>query len=554
MPETLAEPGVSEFIAEFLDPIPGDSPAGKDASNDEEYFKLSMEFPKTVPDYRNWIDLSNIILKEKSKDIKVASWLCFALYRTDKLKGFRNGLELVYQLLRKYGNNLFPENPAIKSKAIQFLSTSRVTKLVEREEINKSNADEILKIDELLGLIAVESANILPNNIPVLQALQDIISVHKENVKKALTAAPEKKIVPVSQPKPETKVTSSSTTREEQPAVKSTRPASEDEANIQLRRTLTYYYEVIQNNETVERVPESFFAFGIARQLQWSMIQLPTAEDKITGIEPPNEIIRKLIKDWFNSNNFNVLIPRIEVEFIKDNSEFRYWLDAQRYLVLSLEKKGGNYNIAAEDIKYFLLRLVSRIPEILNLKFAGGEIPFADKDTIRWINDEVKNKAATAKSSDTNSNLLTPIVDHSYDEINREYNLVVAGLPKNFESSYQTMQEKLSSEDRIKGKFLRRLNMANFCYEAKQYTLAKVNLEELKMMIDELNLDEWEPALSTAVWQSLYLTNVQLFFNIEIEENKNLLEKQQEELFYKIAKHNGLLAINLEQQKHKRRK
>lgn len=554
MPEAIAEPEVSEFIAEFLEPIPGDSPTGSDDSNAEEYFKLNMEFPKTLPDYRNWIDLSNIILKEKSKDIKVAAWLCFALYRTEKLKGFKNGLELVYQFLKKFGNNLFPENPAHKSKAIQFLNTSRVTKLIEREEINRSNAEEILKIDELLSLIAAESANLLPQNIPVLQGLQEIISAHKENVKKALAPVPEKKAVPVLLPNQETRSASTAVTREEPPAAKISKPASEDETSIQLRRTLTYYYEVMQNNETIERVPESFFAFGIGRQLQWSTLQLPAAEDKISAIEPPNEIIRKLIKDWFNSNNIDVIIPRIEVEFIKDNSEFRYWLDAQRYLVQSLERKGGNYIFASEDIKYHLARLVNRIPEILNLKFAGGEIPFADKDTIRWINEEVKNKVSTAKSAETSTFSMAPIVDPSYEEINKEYEQAVSGLPKNFESSYQSMQEKLGRENRTKGKFLRRMNMANFCYEAKQYTVAKVTLEELKAVIDELRLDEWEPALSIAVWQSLYLTNVQLLFNIENENNKILLEKEQEELFYKMAKYNGLLAINLEQQKHRRRK
>ena len=135
MAETLAEAEVSEFVQEFLELIPGNSSAGIDAANDEDYFKLVMEFPKSVPDYKNWIDLSNTILKEKSKDIKVASWLCFALYRTERLKGFRNGLEIVYHLLKKFGSDLFPQNNVQRSKAIQFLSTSRVTKLIERDGI-----------------------------------------------------------------------------------------------------------------------------------------------------------------------------------------------------------------------------------------------------------------------------------------------------------------------------------------------------------------------------------------------------------------------------------
>ncbi len=557
MAETIEETEVSEFVQDFLEPIPGDSPAGTDASNAEEYFKLGMEYPKTVPDYKNWIDLSDVILKVKSKDIKVASWMCFALYRSEQLKGFKNGLELVYNLLKKFGNDLFPENPALKSKAIQFLNTSRVTKLIEREEINKSNADDVIKIGELLKLILTECEKLMPDNIPVLQGLQDIMAAHSETSKKASAPPPlpEKKPAPPVQPKTE-RQTPISFSREEQPvaAAKAPRPASEDEAGVQLRRILTYYYEVIENNETIERVPESFFTFGIARQLQWSTLVLPTAEEKVTGIEPPNEIIRKLIKDWFSENKTEVLIPRIELEFIKDNSEFRYWLDAQRYLVLFLERKGGNYLIAAYDIKYHLSRLIKRLPELQTLIFSGGEIPFADKETIRWLDEIARSSPTAEKTTESGTVSLTPIVDSTYEEIIAEYNQAIKNLPKEFEENFQKMQLKLSSEERPKGKFLRRLNIGNLCYEAKQYSVAKVNLEELKVIIDEMNLAEWEPALSTAVWRSLYLTNIQLLFMTENENSKIILEKEQEELFNKIAKYNGILAINLEQQKHKRRK
>jgi type VI secretion system protein VasJ len=558
MNETLVEPEVSEFVSEYLNPIPGNSPAGTDASNGEEYFKLNMEFPKTVPDYKNWIELSDIILKEKSKDIKIASWLCFALYRTENIKGLRNGLELVYHLLRKFGNDLFPQNPVHKSKAIQFLNTTRVTKLLEREAVNKSNASDISGIAELLNLITAECEKLLPGNVPVLQGIKNIIESHKESLQNTSTQqlpVAEKKTEMPAQPKPIFRQPSATAVKEESaPAAKPSRPASEDEAGTQLRRTLTYFYEVIQNNEPTERVPESFFTFGIARQLQWSTLVLPTAEENVTNIEPPNEIIRNLVKTWIQENKNDILIPRIEMEFIKDNSEFRYWLDSQRYLVHALERKGGPYTISAEDIKYYLTRLIKRLPELQNLKFRGGEIPFAEKETIRWLNDLIRNSAAGGKSSESESAVSTPIIDPTYDEINIEYEQAINELPKKFEDNFRIMQEKLRAEERSRGKFLRRLNMANFCYEAKQYNVAKVNLEELKVMIDELKLAEWEPALSTAVWQSLYLTNIQLLFTVENEPVRNLLENEQEELFYKIAKYNGLLAINLEQQKHKRRK
>ncbi|QQS36592.1 MAG: type VI secretion system domain-containing protein [Ignavibacteriales bacterium] len=556
MSET-AEITIPDLIQEYLEPIPGDSPVGKDAANEEEFFKLNMEFPKTVPDYKNWIELSEIILKEKSKDIKVASWLCFAFYRTENLKGFKDGLILVLELLKRYGTGLYPENPQHKSKAIQFLNTSRVTKLIEREQITKSNADDINAIDELLKQIAAEGEKLIPDNPPVLQTLQDIITNHVESAKKASTPPPpppEKKIAPPPAPRTEFKQTQSEGTEQSAP-VKAAAPASEDEAVVQLRRTLTYFHEYISNGETKEKIPDSYFVYGIARQVQWGGLSLPSAEEKITNIEPPNDVIRRLVKEWFTDNKFEVLIPRIELEFIKDNSEFRYWLDAQRYLVTALERKGGSYTNAANDIKYYLSRLNKRLPELKTFFFSGGEIPFADKETINWLGELGTASAESSKSSESvSSTMLTPIVDASFDDIQSEYKQAVSNLPAKFQENFEMMQQKIRADDRIKGKFLRRLNLANYCYEAKHYNVAKVNLEELNTTIDKLNLGEWEPALSTAVWQSLYLTNVQLLFTTDNDSTKFTIEKQQEELYNNIAKYNGILAINLEQQKHKRRK
>lgn len=543
-------------IQEYLKPIPGDSPVGSDASDVEEFFKLTMEFPKTVPDYKNWIELSEIILKEKSKDIKVASWLCFALYRTENIKGFKEGLILVNELLKRYGNDLFPANPVLKNKAIQFLNTGRVTKLLEREEINKANADDALQIKELLTQILTECEKLFPENIPVLQALQEIFITHTESAKKALNPppAPERK-PPPPKPRQEPRISDSSQTREEATVmVKTPAPASEDEAILQLRRTLVHLYEYNENGESKERTPDSFFAFGIGRLLQWSGLQLPPHEDKITNIEPPNDTIRRLIPQWFNENKFEIIIPRIELEFIRDNSEFRYWFDAQRYLVTALESKGGSYSTAAADIKYHLARLIKRLPELPSLIFSGGEVPFADKETNMWLDEVSRSVSSGGGSGSGGSSVVSPIVDPSYDDLKIEYQQAVSQLPSKFEENFEKMHQGLNSEERIKGKFLRRLNLANFCYEAKHYNVAKVFLEEIRILIDELKLGEWEPALSAAAWQSLYLTNVQLLFITDGEAAKSNIEKQQEELYYKIAKYNGILAINLEQQKHKRRK
>lgn len=557
MSETI-EIEIPESIREYLEPISENSPVGIDASSEEEFFKLNMEFPKTVPDYKNWIELSEIILKEKSKDLKVACWLCFAFYRAENLKGFKDGLILVNQLLKKFGNDLFPLNPLHKNKAIQFLNTSRVTKLLEREDINKSNAEDVFQIGELLTQILSECEKLIPDNMPVLQVLQDIFVTHAESAKTALNPPPKPERKPPSpppQPRPQPKTADASESHyAEQSSIRTPTPASEDEAVIQLRRTLIHFYEYKQDGESKERVPDSYFAFGIARHLQWSTLQVPVSDEKVTNIEPPNDIVRRLMSQWFNENKYDVLIPRIELEFIKDNSEFRYWFDAQRYLVQSLEAKGGNYGLAAMDIKFHLARLLKRLPDLPELIFSGGEVPFSEKETKQWLDEVSRSVSSGSGSGGAGSAISIPIVDPSYDDIKSEYKTYLNELPAKFEENFEKMRQGLNSEERTKGKFLRRLNLANFCYEAKHYNVAKVYLEELSMVIDELKLGDWEPALSVSAWQSLYLTNVQLLFITDGENAKAVIEKQQEELYYKIAKYNGILAINLEQQKHKRRK
>lgn len=79
-----------------------------------------MEIQKTTPDYKKWIELSRTILIEKSKDIKIATWLSFAMFRLEKIKGLVNGLKIIYYYLKNFENNLYPSNANYRSKAIQF--------------------------------------------------------------------------------------------------------------------------------------------------------------------------------------------------------------------------------------------------------------------------------------------------------------------------------------------------------------------------------------------------------------------------------------------------
>ena len=539
---------VPEAVRELLEDIPGDKPSGIDASNDEEYFKLTMEVPKTIPDYKSWIELSQNILTEKSKDVKVAVWLCFAFYRAENITGLKKGLNLILQLLKKFGNDLYPPDPLHRSKAIQFISTGRVIKLLEKEDINRTNARDIIDAGQLLNEINNECEKLFSDKKPSLDSLQSVINIH--------VAAAEPLLKP-----PETKkneVTSSAVNKPGVAVLKSTGTtaqglvlSSEKDAVAQLRKIITFFFEYDEEGTKKQRVPENYFVFGLSRQMQWANLIRPVDNSGVTLIEGPNKIIQGLIKDWLGNGNYDMLISRIEGEFIKENSPFRYWFDAQKYLVDSLEKKGENHKAAAEDIKLQLAVLLKRIPDLPELKFKDKQTPFAEPDTINWLNNDVKSVLNSDGSG--GKNIMPPIMGEAYEQINKEYEIISKDMPENFEKNLLKMQSDINVEDRRKGKFLRRLNLANYCFKLKEYDLARINLLELKNIIETYNLTGWEQALCIAVWQSLYLTNQEIISKTKDKDLAVELEKEQNGLFHEIAKYDGILAIKLIKLKQKER-
>jgi len=563
MPD-IAELEIPEIVQDYIEPIPGGPPAGTDANNEEEYFVLNMEIPKNTPDYKKCIELSAVILKEKSKDIKIATWLCFAFFRTEKIKGLLNGMKIIYHLLKKYGNDLFPANPVYRSKAIQFLNQPRFFKLVEREVPVQSNAKEFLELGVVFDGIVKECENLFASggNVPSLKFIAEVIQSHvetanelmspsKEKEKPPAAPPPEKKAEPVEKPVVQTETPQKVIERPVQtaapPAAAPIKVSNENEAVIQLRQMLIQFFEYQADGAKKEKVPESYFVFGISRQLQWGKLFRPPETEGVTQIEAANSIITGNIKKWFETSDWDTLIPRIEINFLKADSAFPYWLDIQKYVTKALEQKGGNYILAAKEIKHQLAELLDRIPDLQKLKFKDKVTPFADDDTLRWIYDDV---LSSAKKSDSKEQVvMPPIMGEEYEQINFDYKQACSELPKNIEKNIASMQKAIESDDRRKGKFLRRLNLANYCMQAKLYDLARIHLTSLSGMIDEYNLLLWEPALCTAVWQSLYQTDKELISAAHDKEEKLFLEKEQKELFTRIAKYDSIIAIKLKQKK-----
>jgi type VI secretion system ImpA/VasJ family protein len=578
LPETEAEapaeePGIEipGEVLDLLEDISSAAPAGGDAENSEDqdtwviYMNLESETGKFGNnDYEQCIKWASQILQQKSKHLRVAVWLYVAWFRqaeiagTNLLASFRNGLLLLTELLKKYGDQLYPAETAQRSQALQLLNTDTRLKLLGKIEADEKNAEELAEI----GRIFSEFENIcreqFSENPPKLTSITQVINEKAQSARELIKKAAERE--KQAEAKADTGAAEPNTaearaaqkTADRKPAPSATAAGSpaprqgvplsgEKDAIIAIKNALVFFFEPESNNKDSRKVPENASVYGISRGLRWGKLGLPPDKEKVTQIEGPNPQKQNFIRQMLSSKDFDTLIPEIEINFL-NREDFLFWLDVQRFVVQALEQKGGGTAEAAQEIKIHLARLLNRLPGLPKLLFKDKQTPFADTESLTWLEEDVKSAVGGGKSVEK---ILPPIMGEDYQPINQMYEEACSELPQKFEENLKAMQETIAAETRQKGRFLRLLSLANYCYSARRYTLAKALFNQLIEKIKEYNIVEWERALCVSVWQSVYKTNLKLL-NSEINSNqKATIEQQQMEMFDRIAKYDSVLALNL---------
>jgi type VI secretion system protein VasJ len=553
-------------VADLLDDISSTTPTGEDVENSENqdtmvvYMSLETEMRKySDNDYPQCLKLGREILQTKSKHLRVAVWLLIAWFRSEKIAGFRKGILLLLELLKKYGKQLFPEADAQKSKVLQLLNSDTRIKFLEKIKPDTTNAADLVEIGKIFTQLSEQCQKLLPENPPKLNAIAEIIEessktaqgiLDKVSGKGAPAAATPGKPAQTAAP------TATGTTRPSaSPGISTAAPApspgeqiqdisSDKDAMIAIKKSLLFFFEEEGKEGKNRKLPDDPAIYGLSRIYRWGKLKLPVSQDNITQIEQPNEQKQMYLQKLISSEDYDTLIPELETNFL-NREEFPYWFDAQRYLVQALEKKGGKFQEAVQEVKLHLARLINKYPSMPKLLFKDKKTPFAGPETLTWLDEEVKSAFGGGEAREK---ILPPIMGEDYAPINKEYEKACEELPENFEKNAKAMQTAIAGDTRPKGRFLRLLNLANYCYLARKYSIAKVLFNQLMDQIDKYNIIEWERSLCVSVWQSTYLNNEKLLANNPPAQQKQSIETQQNELFDRIGKYDSVLALNLSSQ------
>ncbi|HVI01396.1 MAG TPA: type VI secretion system protein TssA, partial [Enhygromyxa sp.] len=101
-------------VRAWIDPIPGPNPAGEDTRYDTEHTEIRGEIEKLesitggAPDWIKVRKVSDKLLRSKSKDLTLATYLARALYELEGLGGLVTGFALIAEICDRFWDGMQP--------------------------------------------------------------------------------------------------------------------------------------------------------------------------------------------------------------------------------------------------------------------------------------------------------------------------------------------------------------------------------------------------------------------------------------------------------------
>ncbi|CAM0555024.1 type VI secretion system protein TssA [Vreelandella titanicae] len=234
-----------------------------------------------------------------------------------------------------------------------------------------------------------------------------------------------------------------------------------------------------------EQNPGEPLAYRLRRYAIWSAIQaLPAArEGGRTELAPVAADRVADYREALSRGGDEALWQRIE----KSVAVSPYWLEGHR-LSAELAKRLGRPR-CAEAIRDESVRFVERLPGIESLTFNDGS-PFLDKETQQWLYSGAGNGVNDGAGGGE--------AWHAGLEEARSY-MGSEGLGP----ALQVLDQGLASARSLRESTYWRLASADLLQEAGLETLAQQHYSTLHQTVNELDLEQWEPALVSRLQASL---------------------------------------------------
>jgi len=538
------------------EPVSADEPVGHDVRYDPLFDLLQAEIDRgSLPavagavDWAKVIALAAEILRDKAKDLQVASYLAVGLVQTGGVEGMALALDVYCDLLEQYGSRIFPQRSRARQRAVGWwLEKSKPALMALKgtavEPARLAQMETALaKLRRLLSELLQETVplGVVRDFLNSLTAMPQVFREAHAREEPAGGGPPETgepsqsgeaacvgEMIPLARTSPDGAASPLSPARTVSrggggsaaapaggPAPAAV-PAAIRSALDELFRRLRETAAVLRDQEI--RNP---LAYRLARQASWLAItELPPAADGRSKLAPPSQELRDRFAATLTTGDPGGLVREVEAQL----GQQIFWLDLNR---LSVEGLAGieGAQAASTAVCQETAALVRRLPGLERLSFADGT-PFADAATCAWLSSILAGGRAPALRAATRPGAPLPGAALPGGIKPAEAEPVIAGgeLFDTVQSFRTQLRECASGRECLQ----LRLALCRALLNSERAALALPYLEQALLDIERFGLEEYDPTLA--------LQGLQLAWRAFVEQEGGYFEEKARQALYRIAR------------------
>lgn len=497
-PPAPADP-LAEFTAKaeaWLAPIPGPNPAGAEARYEPGFEVARLEIAKlesvtdNVVQWKLVHEHASAILRDKSKDLLMATYLAFAKLKQSGLGEFVVGLAVVGGLLERYWDGLFPERLRGRANAMAWL-VDQLDKALGEVKLASKDRPDVLALQAIVSRVATLARERMASDGPSFGPVN-------ERIQRMLLAVPEEKPAPPPPPPP------ASAPAAQPQSAPAAAPAPTPTPTPSAAPTVTSVAAPANAEAVVTYLQETGRNLvSAANQLREAALTNPAAY-RLMRVGLYLHLDRSPPSEAGGKTQIPALMPakRTQLATLEANGKWealiaesegalptaRFCLDLHRYTHRALERLGDAYVAARQAVIAELAAVLSRMPDAPDLSARDGT-PLCDGDTKTWIAQIVLAGSGAPAGGGGDS----PGAADDQKVFAEVRGLLTANKAADAMRIGQACVDTSTTE---RQRFVRRLSLASALLEAGQAMLARGLFAALERELRERQLYAWEPELA----------------------------------------------------------
>lgn len=453
----------------WLNPVSDAQPVGDDPAYDDDFQRMREEVDKLSGiDTALITQLSEKLLTAHCKDVRVATYYCWARLHQEGDAGLADGLTLLAGLVERFGEQLLPARGRSRKMALEWLAGSKV-----QDSLSLFPEANLEKVEQSIAALALLDAQFSLWEEANRPDLSGLIKQVEKRLQQAGGGSAETAESAPSQP--------ASRVEPVQSAPAATHRIQSGRDLLDQARELSRY---------LRDQPQGWLASSrLMHSVRWDTVHQVPPQDSSgrTRLTPPRAELRAQLKRLHVQQSWMELLEQVGRMYLEGVNHF--WIDLQWYACQALSKSGHPYEAWADIAKRDLGMFLERLPE-LELQYFNDGTPFADDTTRQWIDQHVQGNQQRWEPEAQNLSG----GNEKYDIYALEGEALTRVDSDGIDAALRWIAA-LPEMTTVRDRWLQRLLMARVAEQSGKNDMAQHLLAELNAGAEPLHLAQWEPAL-----------------------------------------------------------